>query len=107
MGKWTRRGFITAGVLAGGALAIGVGIRPGDLGPKVAKYVADENEVMLTAWVKLAKDNTITAIVPHSEMGQGVLTALGAMLAEEMDADWDTLEIIEAPAEKEYSNFII
>ena len=105
MVKWTRRGFITTGVIAGGALVVGVAVRPGHRAPKLAKYVAGEGETLVTAWVKIAKDNKITAIVPHAEMGQGVLTALGAMLAEEMDADWDTLEIMEAPAEKEYANF--
>ena len=105
MGKWTRRGFITAGVIAGGALVVGVAIRPGDRTGKLAKHVVSEGENLLTAWVKIAPDNIVTAIVPHSEMGQGVHTALGAMLAEEMNVDWDKLKVIEAPAEKDYANF--
>lgn len=104
-GKWTRRGFIGAGLVAGGALVVGVAIRPGDRTDALEKYVAGEGEHLLTAWVKVAEDNTITAIIPHGEMGQGVHTALSAMLAEEMDADWDALEIMEAPAEKDYANF--
>ena len=104
-GKWTRRGFIGAGLIAGGALVVGVAIRPGDRTDKLAKYVTGKGEHLLAAWVKIAEDNTITAIIPHGEMGQGVHTALSAMLAEEMDADWDALEIMEAPAEKDYANF--
>jgi len=104
-GRWTRRGFIGAGLIAGGALVVGVAIRPGDRTGKLEKYVADEGEHLLTAWVKVSEDNTITAIIPHGEMGQGVHTALSAMLAEEMDADWGALEIMEAPAEKDYANF--
>ncbi len=107
MGKWTRRGFITAGLVAGGALVVGVAIRPGHREPKLAKYVLEDGEQLLTAWVKIAPDNTITAIIPHSEMGQGVHTALGAMLAEEMDADWDSIKVLEAPAEKDYANFVL
>jgi len=103
--KWTRRGFIGAGLVAGGALVVGVAIRPGDRTGKLAKYVTGEGEHLLTAWVKIAEDNTITAIIPHGEMGQGIHTALSAMLAEEMDADWSALEIMEAPAEKAYANF--
>ena len=110
-GKWTRRGFmaagVTAGLAAGGALIIGVAIRPGHRGPKLAKYSTSEGESLLTAWVKIAPDNTVTAIIPHGEMGQGVHTALSAMLAEELDADWSTLEVMEAPAEKEYANFML
>jgi len=103
--KWSRRGVISAGVVAGGALVVGVAIRPGDRTGKLAKHVAGEGESLIAAWVKVAKDNTVTAIIPHGEMGQGIHTALGAMLAEEMEADWDTLEIMEAPAEKDYANF--
>ena len=107
MGNWTRRGFITAGVVAGGALVVGVAIRPGHRGPKLAKYVTEGDESLLSAWVKIAPDNKITAIIPHSEMGQGVLTSLGQMLAEEMHADWDNVEVMEAPGIEEYANFVL
>jgi len=90
-GKWTRRGFITAGTLAGGALLVAVAIRPGHIEKKMAKYVEGEGESLVTAFVKIGQDNKITAIIPHSEMGQGVLTALGAMLCEEMDVAFDVL----------------
>lgn len=105
-GKWTRRGFITAGLITGGALVVGVAVRPGHRGPKLAKHVASEGEKMLGTWVKISPDNTITAIIPHAEMGQGVLTALGQMLAEEMDADWDNVKMIEAPGIKDYANLV-
>ena len=93
--------------MTGGALAVGVAIRPGHMEPKLAKYVTGEGEHLVTAWVKIARDNTVTAIIPHSEMGQGVHTALSAMLAEEMDVDWEKMVVIEAPAEKEYANYIL
>jgi isoquinoline 1-oxidoreductase beta subunit len=104
-GRWTRRGFIGAGLVAGGALVVGVAIRPGDRTGTLEKYVAGEGEHLVAAWVKISEDNKITAIIPHGEMGQGIHTALSAMLAEEMDADWGALDIIEAPAEKDYANF--
>ena len=107
--KWTRRSFIgagaVAGLAAGGALVVGIAIRPGDRTDDLAKLVTDGEEQLVTTWVKIAPDNTITAIIPHGEMGQGVHTALSAMLAEEMEADWDAMEIVEAPAEKEFANF--
>ena len=85
MGKWTRRAFITTAVLAGGAVAIGVGVRPGDRRSRMAGLVAGEGETLLNIWVKIAPDNSITAIVPHAEMGQGVHTTLTMMLADELD----------------------
>ncbi len=40
MGKWTRRAFITTGVLSGGALVVGVAIRPGNRAGKVKELIA-------------------------------------------------------------------
>jgi len=109
MGKWTRRAFITTGALVGGGLLVGVGagiaIRPGHRTPKLAKFMQNEGETLVNAWVKLLPDNSIKVIVPHAEMGQGAHTALPMMLADEMDADWTTVSMEEAPAHDEYASF--
>lgn len=107
MGKWTRRAVITTGVLAGGALVIGVAIRPGNRASKVTGLVARDNETVLNVWLKISADNTLTAIIPHAEMGQGVHTTLAMMLADEMDADWSQVRMMEAPAHKEYANYAL
>tara|TARA_R110002072_G_scaffold50835_1_gene136439 strand:+ start:35287 stop:37515 length:2229 start_codon:yes stop_codon:yes gene_type:complete len=104
MGKWTRRGFITAGVVGGAALVVGVAIRPGNRNSQLAKHVAGEGESLINAWVKIDEHNHVTAIVPHSEMGQGAQTALTQMLADELDANWEDVSFIEAPAEDGYAN---
>ena len=105
MGKWTRRGFIAAGVVSGGVLMVGVGIREGHRAPKLAEMMTEDGETLVNVWVKLAPDNTITAIVPHSEMGQGVFTSMAQMLADEMDADWQTVTFEQAPAHEAYANY--
>jgi isoquinoline 1-oxidoreductase beta subunit len=107
MGKWTRRAFITAGIAAGGVVVVGVAIRRGDRSDKVKSLVADEDEVLFDIWLKIAPDNTVTAIVPHAEMGQGVHTTLAMMLADELDADWSKLSIVEAPGHPEYANYAL
>lgn len=104
MGKWTRRGFIGAGLLTGGALVVGVALRPGQRAQGLAHLVTSGDEVLINTWVKIAPDNTVTAIVAHSEMGQGAQTALTQMLADEMDADWDKVTFEEAPAEDGFAN---
>lgn len=105
MGKWTRRAVIGAGILGGGALILGVAIRPGHRALKLQALVGEGDETVVTAWVKISPDNRVTAIIPHSEMGQGVQTALGAMLADELDADWSLVDTMEAPAHEEYANY--
>jgi len=71
----------------------------------MAKYVTDAGETLINAWVKIDADNKITAIVPHSEMGQGAQTALAQMLADELDAKWEDVSFVEAPAEDAYANY--
>ena len=104
MGKWTRRAVIATGGLVGGGLVLGlggiafapnrIGIRPED----------EKGPARLSTWLKIAPDNTITVIVPHCEMGQGVHTSLPMMLAEELDADWSDVRVEEAPSEDIYAN---
>ncbi len=107
MGKWSRRAFITTAVLTGGTLAIGIAIRPGDRRSRVSGLIAGEEEIVLNVWMKIAPDNTITVIVPHADMGQGVHTTLTMMLADELDADWSAIKMLEAPAHEEYANYAL
>jgi isoquinoline 1-oxidoreductase beta subunit len=103
MKKWTRRAFVGAGVLAGGAAVFGVAIRPGNRADKMKDLLAEEDETLINLWLKIGTDNIVTAFVPHAEMGQGVHTSLAMMLAEELDADWNKIRIEEAPTNKEYA----
>lgn len=103
LAKWSRRGFIGAGVLAGGGLLIGIGVRSGNpvdaLAPKVAP---GPNEQLVNSWVKIGTDNIVTAIVPHCEMGQGAHSVLAQMLADELDADWSQVRVQQAPTDGSY-----
>ena len=107
MGKWTRRAVIASGGLLGGGLVLGVAgftFAPNRLsvGRRESKGGADP--ARLTTWVQIAPDGTVTALVPHCEMGQGAHTALAMMLAEELDADWSRVRVQEAPAEGAFAN---
>lgn len=105
MSKLTRRAFITTGIIAGGGLAVGIALRPGNQVKGIAAKLGAEAADLVHAYVKIDSNNVITAVVPHSEMGQGAQTALAQMLAEELDADWDQLKIEEAPAIGDYAMY--
>jgi isoquinoline 1-oxidoreductase subunit beta len=56
------------------------------------------------AWVTIGADDQITLISPASEMGQGVMTSIPLLIAEEMDADWNKVKILQAPNARAYGN---
>jgi len=104
MGKWTRRAFIGTGTVVGGGLVLGFGGIA--FAPNRLRYLSEDPEAgsQLTTWIRITPGNEVIAVIPHCEMGQGALTGLAMMLAEELDADWSRVRILEAPAESVYAN---
>ncbi|MGB5781950.1 MAG: molybdopterin cofactor-binding domain-containing protein [Eudoraea sp.] len=95
----SRREFLkTSGEVA---LFIGVsGLLPQMISCKNNKEVQKLlKKHQLTAWVKLAEDGQITIYNPAAEMGQGSMTSLPAIFAEEMDADWSKVSVEFSPQE--------
>jgi isoquinoline 1-oxidoreductase subunit beta len=84
MPKMNRRGFVVGAAAAGGGLALGLDIPLG--GPKV--ILAQDGTPEINAWVVIRPDDTIVVRVVRSEMGQGTLTGLMQLVAEELEADW-------------------
>ena len=78
----TRRMFIVSGIVASGGLAIGYALMPYTTLGRARKIAGKPDASMLTTWVRIGTDNSVTVIVPHYEMGQGVHTSLPMMLAE-------------------------
>lgn len=70
-----------------------------------AQAQADKTASM-SPWVRIAPDDTITILTPGAEMGQGSMTSLPLILAEELDADWDKVKLEWAPAEVDTYGYI-
>ncbi len=103
----TRRTFLK-GSLAASGLTIVAYVTP--LGTKLVNASATEGAMdgfKPSAFYQITPDNVVKVMVPNSEMGQGVRTALPMIIADELEADWDQLEIIQAPAADEFKNPIL
>ena len=104
----TRRNFILSSVAAAGALVLGWAVLP----PRQRLLTdeplpLEEGQAAFNGWVKIAADGTVTVIMSKSEMGQGVLTSLSMLLADELDADWDRVTTEMAPIDKIYNNISV
>lgn len=55
-------------------------------------------------WVTIAPDGTITIVSAAVEMGQGAMTGMPLLVAEELDADWAKVKIVQAPSNRVYGN---
>src|SRR5215813_1120074 len=62
-----------------------------------ALLAADAGGRAFSPWVSIAPDGTITIMSAATEMGQGSMTSLPLILAEELDADWSKVRIVPAP----------
>ena len=79
-----RRSFVLGAAAVGGGLAIGFDLPFG--GPAVVRAADGSPEV--NAWVVIRPDDTVVIRVARSEMGQGTLTGLAQLVAEELECDW-------------------
>src|SRR5579862_4654142 len=79
----TRRSFLKVSA-AGGAFLIG-GYVPGLRESSIAEAAA---ALEPNIWVKISADDAVTITLTQLEMGQGVMTSMPMLLAEELDADW-------------------
>ena len=90
----SRRDFLK---VSGGA---GVGMVLSFYLPATTRWIEGTSlvEGQLNAWIKVGTDDMITFFVSESEMGQGIMTSLPMILAEEMEADWSRVRAEHAPA---------
>ena len=73
----SRRGFLrlTAGLILGCSADLGI--------RSLTLEVAESSSLSLNAWLRIGTDNTVTIVVSQAEMGQGIMSTLPAVLAEE------------------------
>jgi isoquinoline 1-oxidoreductase beta subunit len=103
MHRLSRRGFL---LQAGGfTLALAFCAQPGGAIAQLSNKSPHPLDLHRpNVWVTIGADDQITLISPASEMGQGVMTSIPLLIAEEMDADWNKVKVLQAPIDKAYGN---
>ena len=104
MTKIGRRGFIGASVAAGGGLALGWSLPGGVLEAVSQTPVAPSVTGEVGIWAVVHPDDTVVIRIARSEMGQGTLTGLAQLVAEELDCDWSKVTAEYVPPEVNHAN---
>jgi len=102
----SRREFLKASAAAAGGLVIAFAV-PG--GGRVALAQTERERARPfapNAYLRIGADDTVTVLLAHSEMGQGIWTTLPMLIAEELDADWSRIRVEHAPAAPEYAHTV-
>src|SRR3954466_1043265 len=81
-----RRSFLAGAVAVGGGLSLGFRV-PFGVGPAAAAE-AGLSRPEINAWVVVRPDDTVVIRIARSEMGQGTMTGLAQLVAEELECDW-------------------
>jgi isoquinoline 1-oxidoreductase beta subunit len=97
----SRRAFLKAAAAVGAGLAVPV-VLPGCAGSE--QPPKSDAPFAPNAWVRVKSDGSVTVVLDRSEMGQGVATGLPMLVAEELDADWASVKVEQAPANAVYFN---
>ena len=93
MPRLNRRAFVIGSAALGSGLALGLDI---PFGPTVVRAADGSPEI--NAWVVIQPDDTVVIRIARSEMGQGTLTGLAQLVAEELECDWSKVTTIEGLA---------
>jgi len=95
------RRSVVQGLAAGAIVLVGGRLVPGG-GAAQATGAAS-----LNAWIAIAPDGRVTLQCAHSEMGQGIYTTFGAIMADELEADWTKCDIVFSPAAPAYRHPVL
>ncbi len=102
----SRRTFIRTSLAAGGGLMMGFHMpvrRPRGSSPST-QSTTTAGGTEINAWLAIDEDGTVTLRVPHTEMGQGGLTSVAMLIAEELDVEWAKVQAVFADPNRHLRN---
>ena len=97
-----RRDFLVGVGVSGLGLVFGLELPPAeavDADKKATSAGVNTSAGVKTAWVRIAPEGGITIMAPATEMGQGTMTSLAVIFAEELDADWNKVKVEWSPSD--------
>jgi len=98
--KVSRRGFLQGSAATAAGLVIGFHVPETRAAGGPPKPAAPQPN----AFLRIGPDDSVTVMIAHSEMGQGIWTGLAMLIAEELECDWSKVRSEHAPAAPAYAH---
>ncbi len=98
----SRRGFIKITSVTGGGLLLGFSWFSAEAETPVIMTQANfAGELGFNSYLSIGTNGTITIFSPNPELGQNIMTSFPMIVAEELDADWNKVKVVQAPLNSE------
>jgi isoquinoline 1-oxidoreductase beta subunit len=99
-----RRAFLIGGAAVIGGGLFGVSWSERAATRRAARLVGKDKAGVFQTWIRIDQDDTVTIFSPHVDIGQGSITGLAQMAADELDADWSRIVVESAPVNVAFAN---
>ena len=99
--KMNRRTFLKVSTVAGSGLLVGCSFSS----PKIMSS-QEPSETELGLWIRIGQDDSITLILPSAEMGQHIHTGQAMLVAEELEANWENIQVETAHVNQEFKRIV-
>ena len=100
-----RRDFLKLTAFTGGGLLLGFNLF-GSENAAASTLITNEGiaagELSVNSYLSIAADGTITILSPNPELGQNIMTSFPMIVAEELDADWNKVKVLQAPLSEKF-----
>lgn len=95
--KNSRRKFLKMSALSGGGLLLGFSWFSAEAkAPVIINDAGIAGNLGFNSYLSIATDGTITILSPNPELGQNIMTSFPMIVAEELDADWTKVKVVQA-----------
>lgn len=98
----SRRGFLKLAGISSGGFVLGMSLPITQVLAGTKNTLAAAHE--LNFFVSITSDGLVDLVCHRSEMGQGIRTSVPQIIAEELGADWDKINVVQAQADKKYGS---
>lgn len=100
----SRRNFLKMGVLAGGGLVLGFNWF--NAGANTLQVISNSamasGNIGFNSYLSIATDGTVTIMSPNPELGQNIMTSFPMVVAEELEADWTKVKVVQANLDNKF-----